>query len=437
MVDNRIVRALAAGAAACVLYASGSKLVEYVQGFFSSRDDHTESTKADQNPFELPHYTALGKVLDISEVGGVYHLEVEIQAEGSDQDALSTLDCASSCKRTLVVNSNGINAPYRGDLERLVHGELPKGEGVVSTYGTFYVTTVKQGETYMAGVQALSVVTSEKRLLFNGSIYVKNEAPTTQAPVTSEETIIDKIKPYFPIIMKYVDVDDVVKVHEIIENFKDGALDGVLELSRYVNWKKYRQEKQPAELERLLQEIKNIVDAHTPKETDYQGEKTLKTEEVMGTLIGGKRFGRRVKLRVNLEDNLDVPVDAQGYAVLEVNEITTMTPGNRYLLEGFLGKHNWSGCRKNPCGEYGFSGEILPAKVAATNGTKYTVYTLDLNNGHVKGDDDMQPKQAPQQKHSEEEPVASKTNDQRKEEHEPPMPGLLTVLGRGINSVLR
>lgn len=432
---NRIGKALAIGLSAGLIYAGGGKLVEYIQGGFSEQYDHPKQVDKKKSVFELPHYTAAGNILEISEADGAYHISVQIQSEGTEPDALSALDCVSTCKRTLLVNPKSINDPYREDLERLIKSELPKGDGVVKTIGTFYVTNVKQGNTYMAAVQALSVLTTEARLQYHGTTGTGHEAPP-QPSSSSEppsENFFDKIKPYVPIIMKYVDLEDMVKVNEIIENFKDGALDGVLELSRRVNWKKYHEDKQPTELETLIKEMRSLVAAgyegRNDAQTNNDGVKTVKTEDVLGILVGGRSYGGVVKLRVKLEDHPELQQDKDGTVILEVNHTTKRSADDQVLLRAFLGKYNWQGCRKNPCGEYGFNGEILPSPTPQKDGVKYVLHRFELANEGMKGEDDMVKDPTPEPRQWEE-PAAKRKEDNHRIE----MPGLFTILGRGIRS---
>lgn len=378
-ISKRATGLVAAVGAAIVLYGGG-RVVDYAKHFFSSEPDKNADIRLEK------HYTASGKIVNVTKTEGAYLLEAEITgAEGTEQEALSVLGCVSSCKRTLYVNAKSINEEYKTDLEKIARADLRVWDGMLALQGIFYVTETQQGQAYMAAVQSVAVDVTEKRLLSDHGI--TGTSSSSSSSNGSEPGLFDKLKPYLPYIMKYIDLEDVTKVNRIIENVKDGTLDGLEALSERINWKKYQADKQAGKIDDMLEKLLQRVSYAPPNTLDDAVESEVKTEEILGTLVGGKQYGDNVKLIVSIEDHPELKKEKKGVVTLEVNQHTSLTPKNQALLQSFLGRYNQDGCRTSRCGEYTFSATILPAQLP---GDKYTLDSIQISNSHMKSaDDDM------------------------------------------------
>ncbi len=380
-ISKRATGLVAAVGAALVLYGVGGRVVDYAKHFFSSEPDKNA------NIFEEKHYTASGRIVNVTKTEGAYLLETEIAAgEETEQDALGALGCVSTCKRTLYINAKSINEEYKSDLEKIARADLKVWDGMLALQGTFFVTETQQGQAYMAAVQSVAIDVTEKRLVS----YHRSDASPSSSNDGNKPGLFDKIKPYLPYIMKYIDVEDVAKVNRIIENLKDGALDGLEALSERINWKKYNADKEAGRIDDRLERVLLRVVYEPPNTLAATVRSEVKTEDIIGVLVGGKQYGSRVKLKVSIEDHPELKQDKKGVVTFEVNEHTSLTPEGQALLRSFLGKYTEKGCRTNRCGEYTFSAKILPTMLP---GDKYTLHSIEISNSGMKAlQDDMEGK---------------------------------------------
>lgn len=342
-------------------------------------------------------YEARGKLKSIREVNGGYILETEILGSQSQPEALTTMECASDCNRLVYVTAQDIDQKVKSHFESLVKSDFQSLDNLFSFYADLYVTDRKEGDAYSGAVVKIGYSPRENGLLMD---YIRNQnkVPTAGNGETRDgNTLFGNIEKYIPLLMRYVDADDLKRVDQIIENVKDGSLDGLLELSKIINWKQYQEEKRTGAVKEKIDSSgqrylvitpENLsVLSSKPNTLDETVDNETKTEEVTGTLVGGKQYGRTVELRVKVKYHPELNESKAGIITFQLDSRTKLSPQDQDVLLSFLGKYTLEGCRRRKCGEYTFSADILPSP---GQGGVYFLDAIELGNSDMKSTyDDM------------------------------------------------